>query len=166
MARIMKMRKSVCELTLEDLIRFRVWECALDEEDVPGQDETTVRPYEHTGELNPSDGMFVVLASFTFADGSIWQGYLTPSLHDRNNLGTVQPIIVTSEGQVGFWCGGIAPSADELAKRYGFLGRTASRVFPIRFESQVELVGGAIGGTIPGFVVLEDWKTRKVRTVT
>jgi hypothetical protein len=41
-----KIRKSVTALTLEDLREHSVWEFALDEEGEPGQDETTVRPYE------------------------------------------------------------------------------------------------------------------------
>jgi hypothetical protein len=164
--RAMKIRKSVCELTPEDIKRIPVWEFALDEEGEPGQDETTVRPYEYTGELNPSDGMFVVLASFILADGTKWIGYLTPSGQHEDNLGRLQPIIVTDAGQVMFWCGSIAPSADELARRYGLLGRDANKVFQVRFESQVPLVGGAINGTISGFFVLDDWKNAKVKIIT
>jgi hypothetical protein len=71
----MKIRRQVYELTLDDLSKFPVWEFALDEEGEEGQDEATVRPYEVTGALDPSDGMFVVRASFTLADDSKMQGY-------------------------------------------------------------------------------------------
>jgi hypothetical protein len=39
-------RKPVYDLTLADFDAARVWEFALDEEGVAGQDEATVRPYE------------------------------------------------------------------------------------------------------------------------
>jgi hypothetical protein len=42
-------RKQVYDLTLADFDAAPVWEFALDEEAVPGQDETTVRPYEAPG---------------------------------------------------------------------------------------------------------------------
>jgi len=33
------------------------------------------------------------------------------------------------------------------------------------FESEVELAGGPIRGSIPGFLVMEDFQTRRTRTV-
>jgi hypothetical protein len=118
-----------------------------------------------SGPLDPSDGMFVVRTSFTLADGSQMQGYLTPPAQCGDSLGTLQPIIVTDHGHVGFWCGIRSPSPEQLAHLYQLLGRDAGRVFPLRFESQVELVGGPVGGSISGFMV-KDLETRNVRTVT
>ncbi len=74
----MKIRKQVYQLTLDDLSKSPVWEFALDEEGEKGQDEAAVRPYGISGALDPSDGMFVVRAIFTLADGSRLQGCLTP----------------------------------------------------------------------------------------
>ena len=162
----MKIRKQVYELTLDDLSKFSVWEFALDEECEEGQDEATVRPCEPSGQLDPSDGMFVVLASFTLSDGSKMLGYLTPPDQGDDSLGALQPVIVTAHGNVGFWCGRMSPSPEELAQRYHALGRDAGHIFPLRFESQVELVGGPVRGTLAGFMVLEDWKTTKFRTLT
>ncbi len=162
----MKIRKQIYELTVEDLNRFPVWEFALDEECVQGQDEATVRPCEISGPLDPSDGMFVVKASFTLADGSKVQGYLTPPVTADDSLGTLQPVIVTAAGQVMFWCGMRVPSPNELAQQYRSLGRDANHVFPIWFESQVDLVGEKLHGRLLGFMVLEDWETQKVRVVT
>jgi hypothetical protein len=161
----MKIRKQVYELNPDDLSKFPVWEFALDEEGEEGQDEATVRPYEVSGALDPSDGMFVVRASFTLADGSKLEGYLTPPVQGDDTIGTLQPIIVTARGQVGFWCGIRSPSPDELAQSYRSLGRDASRVFPVCFESQVELVGGPVRGSLAGFMVLEDMKTRRTKTL-
>jgi len=144
----MKIRKQVNELTVEDLSRFPVWEFALDEEGEVGQDETTVRPYKVSGSLDPSEGMFIVCASFTLADGSKMHGYLAPPAKGDDSLGTIQPVIITADRQVGFWCGVISPSVEQLAQHYRSLGRDASRVFPIRFESQVALTGGPVRGSI------------------
>jgi hypothetical protein len=158
-------RKQVYELTLDDLARFPVWEFRLDEDGEEGRDESTVRPYTAVGPLDPTDRMFVVRAGFTMADGAKMQGYLTPPGRDDANLGTLQPIIVTDRGQVRFWCGTAAPGSKRLAHSYELLGKEARQVFPVRFESEVELAGGPVRGSVPGFLVLEDFQTRRTRTV-
>ena len=162
----MRIRKQVYELTADDLNKFPVWEFALDEEGEEGQDEATVRPYKISGSLDPSDGMFVVRASFTLADGSKMQGYLTPPVEADDSLGTLQPVIVTAAGHVGFWYGMMSPSSKELAQSYQSLGRDASHIFPLRFESHVEMVGGPVAGSLLGFMVLEDWQTQKTKILT
>jgi hypothetical protein len=158
-------RKQVYELTLDDLSQFPVWEFWLDEGGGKGQDESTVRPHAEAGPLNPADRMFVVRAVFTLADGSKMRGYLTPPVRGQEGISTLQPIIVTEGGQVRFWCGTTAPDSKRLAQSYSLLGKDAKRVFPLRFESDVVLVGGPASGSVPGFLVLEDFPTRKARTV-
>jgi hypothetical protein len=162
----MKIRKQVNELTLDDMSKFPVWEFALDEEGDEGQDEATVRPYEISGALDPADGMFIVRAVFTLADGSKMRGYLTPPVQGDDGMGTLQPVIITDRGQVLFWCGILSPSAQTLAQSYERLGRNAARVFPIQAASDVELTSPPIRAAIPGFMVLEDFSTGLVRTVT
>src|SRR6267378_2175326 len=161
----MRVRKQIYELTLHDLSKFPVWEFRLDEEGEEGRDESTVRPYAASGPLDPTDHMFVVRAVFTLADGSRLQGYFTPPGRGDASIGTLQPIIVTDRGQVRFWCGTTAPSSKRLAQSYELLGKDARHVFPVQFESDVELVGGLVMGSVPGFLVLEDFQTRKTRTV-
>src|SRR5437773_1340523 len=100
----MKIRKQVYELTVQDLREHPVWEFALDEEDKRGQDEATVRPFISSGSVDPGAGTFIVRARFTLADGTPFVGYLTPR-DDPNDLGTIQPQIVTERGQVWFWMG-------------------------------------------------------------
>jgi hypothetical protein len=109
--------------------------------------------------------MFVVRAVFTLADGSLMQGYLTPPRGGDDSIGTLQPIIVTDRGQVRFWCGTAAPDWKRLAQSYAFLGKDARQVFPARFESGVNLAGGPVRKTVPGFLVLEDFQTRRTRIV-
>jgi len=158
-------RKQIYELTLHDLSAFPVWEFRLDAKDEKSQDESTVRPHAANGPLDPTDRMFVVRAVFTLADGSKMQGYLTPPGRGDAGIGTLQPIIVTDGGQVRLWCGTAVPDAKRLAHSYGLLGKDAQHVFPVQFESDVELAAGPVRGSVPGFLVLEDFQTRRTRTV-
>jgi hypothetical protein len=160
-----RVRKQVYELTLDDLSKFPIWEFGFDGESEEGWDECTVRPCTASGPLDPADRMFVVRAVFTLADGSRMQGYFTPPVRDDDSIGTLQPIIVTDRGQVRFWCGTAEPDSKLLARSYELLGKDARRVFPVGFESEVELVGGPVRGSVPGFLVLENFQTRKTRTV-
>lgn len=161
----MKIRKQVYELTLEDLRTFPVWEFRLDEESDEGQDESTVRPYTESGPLDPAERMFVVRAVFTLADGSRMEGYCSPPLRGDDSIGILQPIIITDRGQVRFWCGTTTPDSKRLARSYEWLGKDARRIFPMQFESDVELVGSPVKGSVPGFLVLENFQTRKTRIV-
>lgn len=160
-----RVRRQVYELTLDDLDRYPVWEFRLDKEGEEGRDESTVRPCSVAGPLDPADRMFVVRAVFTLADGSRMRGYLTPPVAGDASIGTLQPIIITDRGQVRFWCGTAAPDVKRLARNYEFLGKDARHVFPVQFESDVELVGVPFKGSVPGFLVLEDFQSRKTRTV-
>jgi hypothetical protein len=160
-----KIRKQVYELTLDDLSKFPVWEFALDEEGEKGQDEATVRPYDISGAVDPTEGMFVVRAAFVLADGTQMHGYLTPPVQANSGLGTLHPVIITNRGQVMFWHGVVTPDAQRLAQNYEKLGRDAVRVFPVQVTTNIELVGGPIHTEIPGFMVLEDFRTGNTKTV-
>lgn len=154
------------EISRRDLDEHPVWEFASDEEQIQGQDETTVRPFIVSGELDPSAGMFVLRARFRLADGTEMTGYLTPRVPPDSGLDSVQPVIVTDEGQVLFWFGVIEPGRTELIDLYRRLGKALeSEVFPIRFASDVPFTGGPMRGEIPGFMVLEDWRTNRIRVV-
>jgi hypothetical protein len=161
----MKIRKQVYKLTLDDVSKFPVWEFALDEEGEEGQDEATVRPVQTSGTLDPKDGPFIIRAVFTLADGTQMRGCLTTPAGDDDGLGALQPVIITERGQVLFWHGVIAPDAQNLEESYAKLGRDAAKAFPIQVVSDVEMVGAPIRATIPGFMVLKDWKSGKTRTV-
>ena len=158
-----KIRKECYELTPSDLSAWPVWEFALDEEGEPGQDEATVRPYSFSGSLDPADGMFIVAATFWLADGTIEHGFLTPAPVGGDNLGTIQPQILTERGQVGFWLGCCPP---DTKRAYEILGREAAFIFPVRFESAVPLAGPKVTGILLGFYCLESsFKNRTIRTI-
>jgi len=165
-SRDMRLGKQVYELTLDDLAAFPIWEFRLDREGKHVQNESTVRPHYASGPLDPTDHMFIVRAVFTLADGSIMTGYVTLPGRGEEGIGALQPIIVTDRGQVRFWCGTTEPDARRLARCYELLGREAATVFPLQFESDVKLVGGPVRGSLPGFLVMEDFQTRRARTVT
>ena len=161
-----RIRRQVYELTLADLERFPVWEFALDEEGEEGQDEATVRPYAASGALDAAAGMFIVRAILTLSDGTLYKGYVTPSVQGETGLGTFQPAVVVAGGQVSFWCGIVVPPPEHISKSYALLGKASPKqVFPLRFRSDVPLVGGPVSGEVPGFMVLEDFKTRRTRVV-
>lgn len=160
-----RVAKQVYELTLDDLRKFPVWEFRIDQKGKGHRDECTVGPFKTTGPLDPADRMFVVRAIFILADGTRMRGYFTPPSRGEAGIGTLQPIIVTNRGQVRFWCGTAAPDSKRLAHSYELLGKDAKRVFPVQFESEAELVGGPIRGSVAGFLVLEDFLNHKTRTV-
>jgi hypothetical protein len=161
-----RIRKQVYDLTVADLEQHGVWEFALDEEGEEGQDEATVRPYKVRGPLDPSEGMFIVRARLSLADGTQLKGYMTPPVQGDSSLGTLQPAVVVDGGQVSFWCGMLEPEPGHIAASYARLGKSAaSQVFPLRFESDVALVGGPITGELPGFMVLEDFKTMRTKVI-
>jgi hypothetical protein len=164
---VTRIRKSVSDLTPEDLERFAVWEYALDEEGEEGQDETTVRPVPMQGSLDPDDGPFIARAILNLADGTRLTGYLNTPFEGDSDLSTLQPVVVVPEGQVGFWWGMIEPSAADIAESYQRLGKTSpSQVFPLRFESDVPMADGPVTGEIHGFVILEDFNSMRTRVVT
>jgi hypothetical protein len=60
----------------------------------------------------------------------------------------------------------IAPDAATIAKSYLRLGKAdVSTVFPLRFESAVQLKCGTVTGQVPGFLVLVDFETMLTRVV-
>jgi hypothetical protein len=157
----MKIRKQVYELTVEDFETHPVWEFASDEESEEGQDEATVRPYSQSGPANAADGMLVVRALITLADGTQLKGYLTPPPPRSNDIGSIQPEIVTPKGNVSFWYGVRKPSPEIISKAYEILGKESAGVFPVHFTSDVEVVGGPVAGTLNGFMYT-DLKTKAV----
>jgi hypothetical protein len=147
-------RKQVYDLTRQDLEQFPVWEFALDEEGEPGQDEATVKPRADldTG-VAPEEGLFVVRAEFKAADGSAFDGFVTPE--PAGDLGAVQPSVVTNEGHVSFWFGMVKPDSEALGKSYATLGVKRGELFPITFRTVVPVNGRSMDGDVPGFMYLD-----------
>ena len=118
----MRVRKQVYELTAADLVAHPVWEFALDEEGEEGQDETTVRPFESEGAVDPAGGLYVVAAAFTLANGVSASGFVTPQPAELQvSPCYLQPVVLAPAGQVLFWYGIAKPDEFELNAAYGRL---------------------------------------------
>jgi hypothetical protein len=143
-------RKRIGDIRASDLRESPVWEFALDEEGLDGQDEETVRPRPEVDRVDPRDGVFVVLAEFRAADGTRFDGFVSP--HEEQTVGYVQPTIVADETHVRFWFGIVAPKPHVLAAGYRALDKSASELFPLRYCSLVETTDGDVAGTIDGFM--------------
>jgi hypothetical protein len=151
----MDVRKQVYELTLADLERFPVWEFALDEEGEPGQDEATVKPRPDLASgVEPDEGLFVVRAAFTAADGASFDGFVTPD--SEGGLGSIQPSVVTSGGHVRFWFGIAEPEPEEIEKSYKALGGQRDGLFPLSFRTAVPVAGAPMEGTVLGFMYQDE----------
>jgi hypothetical protein len=150
------MRKQVYELTAADLEAHPVWEHCLDEEGVEGQDEATVRPFNTGGRPLEYEGMLVVRATLTLANGRQLPGilYYTPDATTYGPLANLQPQAITPRGQVMFWYGALEPTAEVRADVYRKLGADAAGVFPVRYASEVPLATGPVSGEIPGFLYI------------
>jgi hypothetical protein len=149
-------RKQIYDLTPADFHSAPVWEFTSDEEGVMGQDEATVRPYELSGPPDTGHGGLVIRAVFKLADGTTLRGYLSPQPVALRQSGYVQPVIICDAGQVNFWSGMRRPTRDEMTDVLAKLGKEAAQVFPVEYRSDVELIGGPIAGTIPGFGFIEN----------
>ena len=155
-------RKDVYMLTPRDLERCPVWELALDEEDVEGQTEETLRPLIDAISVDAREGIYIVRTEFMAGDGSIFHGYCTPNA--ENALGHIQPVIVTYKGHVHFWYGGIPPAEEDLRGSYGILEMNRERMFPVKFRSLVSVRSGSAQGTVTGFQFLS--QSRAITDVT
>jgi hypothetical protein len=157
-------RLQVYELRPGDLARFPIWEFVLDEEGEEDQDEATVKPRPDLDRADPAEGMFVVHAEFTCADGTRLDGYVSPQ--DEAVIGYIQPTVVTDEGQVAFWFGGVPPRPGDLETSYRMLGKTARELFPLGYRALVPHGGAALTGELPAFMHLESMESDTVVYVT
>jgi hypothetical protein len=157
-------RKQVGDLGPEDLVQCPIWEFAIDEEGEEGQDEESVRPRRDLGRADPAEGMFIVRTEFVAADGTRYDGYSAPD--EDGELSYTQPTIVTAEGQVRFWFGGVPPRPDELEASYRLLGKTVTELFPVRYRAVVEHSGVAMEGEIGAFMHYQSMGSKTVIEVT
>jgi hypothetical protein len=151
-----RIRKQVYDLTPSDLRADGIWEHALDEEGIEGQDEATVRPRPDLGQADPREGLLIARSMFQAADGTQYVGYAYPS--EDQSPGFVQPTIVTEDGQVNFWLGAHdAVEPDDLRPLYVLLGKTSDELFPVTYRADVPTSPLPLEGTIRGF----SWRTSR-----
>lgn len=153
--------KQFGDLVPADFQQHPVWiGCHTADYDEPWYDETdeeTFRPW--TGELpaGPEEGMLLVRATFTIADGRVFVGFVTPQHQGEPlDLGLLQPALFLPSGElVQFWCGIVGVDDSTRRALYDGLGASAEQVFPIRFTADQGLTTGQASGTVPGFCCLD-----------
>jgi hypothetical protein len=151
-----RIRKQVYLLSPQDLIDYPIWEFCSDEEGVDGQDEATVRPSEEKEVPGFSPGAYIVAADALFGDGTVACGYLYSG--ESHDLGCVQPNVVAGSFQVNFWLGWLrfVPNIEErIARNYELLGKMRDSVFPVSFQSRVNVNSAPLKIVVKGFMALD-----------
>jgi hypothetical protein len=149
--------KQFADLTSLDFVKYPVWvNCHVVDYDRDWYDETdeeTFRPWEGALPIDPAEAIFLVKAKMTLADGTEYDGFITPQ-EDSNkpDLGTMQPCLFAQPGKIiSFWFGMIGPSQEDIRGVYETLGKSVEQVFPIQFKAEDGLAKGIVSGTILGF---------------
>ena len=162
-------------LALSDLMQFPAWEYALDEEEIEGQDERTLRPYLAPAPLKLGDAYFIVRASFILDDGTVYKGYMKPKPIGRVDAGgflsvivpyDLCPVIVIGKEQIHFQYGDEKPQAEEMQWVYGLFGKNPNGVFPIKFFSDVEVLSSIQEGKLDGFMYFDQEIKDFVQTIS
>jgi|GEM_PF-1284896 hypothetical protein len=115
-------------------------------------DEETFRPWYGNLPADPSETMFLVRAKLTLADGSEYDGFITPQHEsEESDLGAIQPYLFAKSGElISFWFGMFQPSKKDINGLYEQLSKNANQVFPIQFEAEGGIATGIVKGVIPG----------------
>ena len=145
------------DLTPADFAVHPIWiGCHTADYDEPWYDDTdeeTFRPWTGPLPVGPEEGMLLVRATMTIADGRSLDGFITPQ-HDGEplHLGTVQPqLFLPSGARTGFWDGMFKRSEARRQIVYDELGADPDSIFPIEFRAEDGLATGQISGSVPGF---------------
>jgi hypothetical protein len=114
-------------------------------------DEETFRPWTDALPVDPADGMFLVRAAVTFADGSEAEGFLTPAF-EAGDMGTMQPHVFVGNRMFGFWGGMFGVRPEVQSEFLELIAKSAYQIFPIRFRGHPGLSKGAVDAEVPGWL--------------
>jgi len=141
-----KTRKPANQLKVEDFSAFPVWEYAIDEEGVDGQDESWVRPV--LSKFVPKESYSqLVFSRFRTNSGRDAHGYLvvTPTTSSLTNLSHSGGAIVTPKGQafVAYFEGRMSESMknDSVQRISRALNVSVAEIFPLHYELLVSIEG-------------------------
>jgi hypothetical protein len=157
------LRRQVYLLTAQELTDHPIWEFCLDEEDIPGQDEATVKPSEDSEVPGYSPGAYIIGADAVFADGTSALGYLYSG--EPGDWGCIQPNVVTQGGQVNFWLGALRFIGDvekRIADQLRVLGRGPGQIFPVTFKSRAKINNELQTVVVTGFMASESDGSLKI----
>jgi hypothetical protein len=133
--------KPLRDLTIDDLHMTPVWQS------LGGADEEAlVVPTRRTTLSESDQDTFLAVTEFVLGNGQRHLGFCSPT--DDSGLDYVQPVIVTTKGQVTLWFHE-PPSQGLLADQWSRLGVPETDVFPIKYECPVPVDGRTVKGTIP-----------------
>jgi hypothetical protein len=145
-------RKSVLELTEEDIRSFPLWEYALDEEEREGQDETFVRPVMLLEDAIPRIDrfeLFVVATDYTTPAGAEYIGTVDLTIDQRRRVKLFSFVLVGDFGRE------LLPEASRaVAKKKGLddalqrreevcrvLETEERRLFPLQYRLRLPVAG-------------------------
>ena len=154
--------KQFADLTPADFVRHpvsvSVHSLDYDEPWYDDADEETFRPWTGQLPVSPAEGMLLVRATLTLADGRTLPGFVTPQPDaEPPDLGLMQPQAFLPSGiRCDFWDGMFKRDPKERAVFYEELGHTPASIFPIAYAADSGLATGHRNGTIPGFC----WRPR------
>ena len=112
-------------------------------------DEETFRPWLGALPINPSHAIFLVTAEFVFANGSTFEGFVTPATEPAD-IATMQPHVFVGEERVGFF-GGVFGVPEDTRVRFHHAVGGSTGVFPVTFAAKPTLARGIVSGTVHGF---------------
>jgi len=132
--------KLLRELTADDLRTTPVWKS------LGGPDEKAIAEPTSRETLSEREReTFLALTEFVLGNGQKHIGFCSPV--DDSGLDYVQPVIVTTLGQVSFWFDQ-PPAQGVVEEQWSRLGVPESEVFPIEYTCLVPVDGRMVRGTI------------------
>ena len=159
--------KQFGDLTAADFKQHPVWVSVhtldYDEEWYAETDEETFRPWTGKRPVG-AEHMFLVSARFRFADGSEFEGFVTPVsvLEGLRSMGDLQPQVFSPAGELfSFWFG-MFGSPETVAAFYKRFAKTPAQVFPVFFQTLPELTTAVASGEIPGFLSMPQGEEVKI----
>jgi len=151
--------KQFGDLTSQDFKQHPIWVSVhsldYEEEWYDETDEETFRPWLGNRPVGAEE-MFLVSARFGFADGTEFDGFVTPtsSYDGLASMGAIQPQLFAPSGQRWAFWHGMLPDPDCARRFYQSFAKMAEQVFPISFRPLPGLTSSVASGEIPGFMFI------------
>lgn len=147
------------DLAAEHFTRHPVWiSVHVADTDEPWYDDTdeeTFRPWLGALPVGPDDGLFLLRATFTLADGTALPGFVRPQAEAPpadDVLGLLQgEVFLPSGRREQFWNGLISRPPAGRAALLAELGKPAGAVFPVRVAAGRGLTRGQAAAVFEEF---------------
>jgi hypothetical protein len=140
--KVQHLRKQYIDLSKNDFDEVSIWEAALDEEDQPGQDETTMKPYiPDENDFNYSGGVFLIKAKITLKDKSTYDGFvmLDPGFgSSKRQIKAVELCFFNGKKKYDF--GYYYSNQNDLEKIAKALNKKADDILPLKYTLNSEYI--------------------------